>query len=318
MPAPSPQEPRARPSKGSVTATRDRARYPIRAVSKLTGIGMDTLRAWERRYGAVTPTRDQRGRLYSEADVARLRLIHQAVAGGHSVGRVANLKVDELRRLGMQDRGEGAMASDADLSTLIATLQKFDGAALDRELSRLAALLPPFELVRNALLPTLREVGDRWHRRADGIAHEHMMSAAMRHLLGTFLRLYGHGRSASRLLFATPTGERHEIGILGAAMLAASQGFSVSYVGPDLPAREVVEAVNRSEADVLVLGLTLTQRDRLRVRELRTILGSLPTHVEVWVGGPGTGAYAALLDPRGIAMDLDGYMGHLARLSATR
>ena len=54
-------------------------RYPIRAVSKLTGIAIDTLRAWERRYGAVTPVRDSRGRLYSDADVARLRLLHQAV-----------------------------------------------------------------------------------------------------------------------------------------------------------------------------------------------------------------------------------------------
>jgi len=50
------------------------ARYPIRAVSKLTGIGIDTLRAWERRHSAVTPIRDDRGRLYTEADIARLRL----------------------------------------------------------------------------------------------------------------------------------------------------------------------------------------------------------------------------------------------------
>ena len=55
------------------------ALYPIRAVSRLTGIGIDTLRAWERRYGAVTPTRDDRGRMYTEADVARLRLLNGAV-----------------------------------------------------------------------------------------------------------------------------------------------------------------------------------------------------------------------------------------------
>ena len=74
------------------------ARYPIRAVSRLTGIAIDTLRAWERRYGAVTPTRDDRGRMYTEADVARLRLLNGAVEQGHSIGRLAGLSNDRTAR----------------------------------------------------------------------------------------------------------------------------------------------------------------------------------------------------------------------------
>ena len=51
-----------RPDRGAMSgAPAGPARYPIRAVSRLTGIGIDTLRAWERRYGAVTPVRDDRG-----------------------------------------------------------------------------------------------------------------------------------------------------------------------------------------------------------------------------------------------------------------
>src|SRR6188474_1449923 len=75
------------------------ARYPIRAVSRLTGIGIDTLRAWERRHGAVTPVRDDRGRMYTDADVARLRLLSQAVEQGHSIGRLAGLTDADLHRL---------------------------------------------------------------------------------------------------------------------------------------------------------------------------------------------------------------------------
>ena len=67
------------------------ARYPIRAVSKLTGISIDTLRAWERRHGVVSPIRDDRGRLYTDADVNRLRLLQRALADGHSIGRLAPL-----------------------------------------------------------------------------------------------------------------------------------------------------------------------------------------------------------------------------------
>ena len=74
------------------------ASYPLRAVSKLTGIGIDTLRAWERRHGAVMPIRDDRGRMYTDADIARLRLLRGAVEQGHSIGRLAGLTDAELRR----------------------------------------------------------------------------------------------------------------------------------------------------------------------------------------------------------------------------
>ncbi len=73
--------------------------YPIRAVSRLTGIAIDTLRAWERRHDAVTPIRDDRGRMYTDADVARLRLLRGVVAQGHSIGRLAGLTDAELRHL---------------------------------------------------------------------------------------------------------------------------------------------------------------------------------------------------------------------------
>src|SRR5678816_3958310 len=80
------------------------AHYPIRAVSKLTGLGIDTLRAWERRHGAVTPIRDERGRMYTEADIARLRLLRGAVERGHSIGRLAGLTETELRQLTDRNR----------------------------------------------------------------------------------------------------------------------------------------------------------------------------------------------------------------------
>ena len=236
------------------------ARYPIRAVSKLTGIGIDTLRAWERRYGAVTPTRDDRGRMYTEADVARLRLLNGAVEQGHSIGRLAALSNDQLRDL----CAGGAVALPAavptrrtplDTTALLTALREYDAIGLDQELSRLAAVLRPLDLLQDVLMPVLTQVGDDWHRGRTRIAHEHLMSSTMRNLLGAFLRLYARRETSVRLLFATPSGERHEIATLGAAMLAASAGLGVSYLGADLPAREIVDSVEPAGAQVLVLGL---------------------------------------------------------------
>jgi DNA-binding transcriptional MerR regulator len=296
------------------------ARYPIRAVSKLTGIGIDTLRAWERRYGAVTPTRDDRGRMYTEADVARLRLLNGAVEEGHSIGRLAALSNDQLRDL----CAEAAAAVPAAVPTrrtplettaLLTALREYDAVGLDQELSRLAAVLRPLDLLQDVLMPVLTQVGDDWHRGRTRIAHEHLMSSTMRNLLGAVLRLYARRETSVRLLFATPSGERHEIATLGAAMLAASAGLGVSYLGADLPAREIIDSVEPAGAGVLVLGLTTAVADKVRERELKTIVRELPDAVELWAGGRGAERHASIIRPRGLILsDYNTYQQELVRL----
>ena len=78
----------------------DQGRYRVGMVSKLTGLSTHTLRMWEKRYAAVVPERTEAGgRLYSDADVERLRLLHTLVQSGHSIGGIANLSDDDLRRM---------------------------------------------------------------------------------------------------------------------------------------------------------------------------------------------------------------------------
>ena len=295
--------------------------YPIRAVSKMTGIGIDTLRAWERRYGAVTPLRDDRGRMYTEADVARLRLLSGAVEQGHSIGRLAGLTNDQLRDLCGAASVVAVPGADAarrtplDATPLITALRHYDAVGIDQELSRLAAVLRPLELLQDVLMPVLTRVGDDWHSQRARIAHEHLMSSTMRNLLGAFLRLYARREASIRLLFATPSEERHEIATLGAAMLAASAGLGVSYLGADLPAREIVDSVEPAGAQVLVLGLTTAAADRARERELKTIVRELPAGVELWAGGRGAERHASIIRPRGVVVsDYKAYQQELVRI----
>ena len=304
---------------GSMTARKvgGEGRYPIRAVSKLTGISIDTLRAWERRYNAVIPTRDDRGRMYTDADVARLLLLNQAVTAGHSVGRIATLSDQKLRHLTPAAAKTVTEAAPRlpDTSALRAALVNLDSAEVDRESSRLAAMLSPIALVRDALLPLLQDVGDHWNARRGGIAREHVMSSNLQHLFGSFLRFYGRRTGADRLVFATPAGDHHEIGILAAAMLAAGHGFAVTYVGPNLPAGEIVEAAKTAGAHVVVLGLTFTENAVRRQRDLRTILRTLPSTVELWIGGREANGCSHLVGTRGVVLpDFDTYLTHLARL----
>ena len=66
----------------------------------MTAIPVDTLRVWERRYRVVEPQRTASdARLYSAADVDRLRMIKSLVSNGHAIGSVATLASDELEAL---------------------------------------------------------------------------------------------------------------------------------------------------------------------------------------------------------------------------
>ena len=297
------------------------ARYPIRAVSKLTGIAIDTLRAWERRHQAVTPVRDDRGRMYTDADVARLRLLHGAVVNGHSIGRLAGLSNEQLCQLAAVTESTAVPAVDPrrltslDTAALEAALRTFDAAGIDQALARLGAALRPLDLLQDVLMPVLAQVGDDWHHRRASIAQEHLISSAVRSILGSFLRVYARPTVPARLLFATPAGERHELGTLGAALLAASSGLGVAYLGPDLPARDIVDSARPAGAHVLVLGLTAVPSGKTNERELRTIVRDLPRDVELWAGGRGAERSASIIAPRGLVLrDYHAYQQELARL----
>jgi DNA-binding transcriptional MerR regulator/methylmalonyl-CoA mutase cobalamin-binding subunit len=266
-------------------------RFPIRAVARLTGLELDTLRAWERRYEAVQPTRDARGRLYSEADVHRLQLLGAAVDRGHSIGRVAALSDTKLEALlattGAIDATRGSLADVAGgtLDLLLRPLERFDHDEVERQLNRLALAMPPRDLVTMVVLPFMRRVGDEWHAGRLSIAQEHLASAILRNLLGALVRIYARERPSRRLLFATPVGERHEFGILAAAMMAAAGGLGTLYLGPDIPARQIVDASTRAAVDVVVIGVVYVQRGRELQRPLEELAERLPPPAELWIGG---------------------------------
>jgi DNA-binding transcriptional MerR regulator/methylmalonyl-CoA mutase cobalamin-binding subunit len=267
-------------------------RYPIRAVARLTGLSVDTLRAWERRYGAVVPTRGDRGRMYGDADVDRLKQLAALVERGHAIGTVAHLSTDELTRLIDGAESHAArpdQAPAADLTALLRALGRYDLPGIEAALARHAAVLPTRELVFAVILPLLRELGDRWEAGTLSPAQEHLVSALVRSALGSLLRTIGTSPGSARVVFATPAGERHELCLLCAAVLAATAGFGVLYLGPDLPAGDIAHAVSASDASSVVLAATTAGAvTRAEAKQLARQLAG----VDVWIGGPQAGALA--------------------------
>jgi methanogenic corrinoid protein MtbC1 len=249
-----------------------------------------------------------------------LRLLRHAVGHGHSIGRLAGLHDNELRSLAATADEAGVPAVDPirqpwDTGALFAALRTYNAEGIDQEIARLSAVLRPRELLQDVLLPVLVQVGDEWCRGRVVVAQEHLMSSAIRNILGSFLRLHTRRDVPARLLFTTPSGDRHEIGTLGASMLAAMSGLGATYLGPDLPARDILESVKPAGAQVLVLGLTTTSAKKTTERELHEIVSGLPRDIELWAGGRGVERYAVLLGQRGLVLrDYEAYQRELVRI----
>lgn len=270
--------------------------YPIRAVSKLTGLPLDTLRAWERRYRAVQPKRGERGRVYGESDVRRLVTLRDLVAQGYAIGQVAHLTDRQLRAVVERQMEVGhapSLPGNAgrerprveQIQNVLDAVLRYDYAAADRELGRLAAILPARDVIHRVVLPLMRAVGERWHSGKLSMAQEHLASSLVRSLLGGLMRLYSPEQPAAQLMFTTLAGEEHEFGILAAAMLAAGAGLGVIYLGTNLPAREIVNAARGAEPDVLVLGMTNSEVMSKLQLEFRQLAQKLPVRTELWLGG---------------------------------
>src|SRR6478736_2668158 len=75
--------------------------YTIKRAAELTGISVATLRAWERRYGVVSPQRSDGGyRLYGPEDVRALAIMNSLVNEGWSAREAA---AETTRRLSSRD-----------------------------------------------------------------------------------------------------------------------------------------------------------------------------------------------------------------------
>ena len=263
--------------------------YPIGAVSRMTGLSTDTIRAWERRHALVRPERSSGGvRLYSTGDVTRLELAREAVTLGHPIGRVARLGDAEIRGLiGATSAGAASMQSSAAAQTVAAIMRAvsdYDFPEVESLLGSSALLFTPSELIVDVLAPLMRAVGDGWEAGRISVAQEHCTSHLVRNLVGSMMRLRPQG-TRTTMLFATPSGESHELGTLFAACLAAVNGFRALVLGPNVPAPELVRIARKLAPARVVIGVVLHDLQGAVAEYIADVRRGVPPATQVTLGG---------------------------------
>lgn len=250
--------------------------YTVGQAAALTGVPQATLRAWERRYRVVQPTRSDGGyRLYDEAQIAVLRTMAQLVDRGVPASSAA------VRAADGPDAPTGMHRVDGDL---VDAARSLDHQRL-RSLVERAFAAGPFEEILHAwLLPEVAKLGDAWESGELSIAQEHFASAQLMRAISSVFEAVEISGDAPPVLVGLPRGARHEIGVFSFATCLWRLGVNVIYLGSDVPVGEWVAAASARIARGLVVGVTMVA-DVDEAQAIVDACADLNPPLTVWAGG---------------------------------
>lgn len=272
-------------------------RLSIGALSRATGIPIETLRTWEARYGFPVPERKPSGhRLYPSSNVARLRRISEALARGHRAGTVIGATDEQLDQLlastaSTVDAHFGDVApGEQELSPFLDAIVAFDGIALTSLLRDEHERLGLMPFLHARLIPLIEMVGDAWHAGRLHVRHEHFFTERVEDLLRTLRTGFEPEATGPVVVFATLPGETHALGLQMAALVAASQRCRVLYLGTDTPVPEIASLAGDIRARAVAISISISNAGPLSGEHLTQLRQALPRHVALVVGGSGVEA----------------------------
>ena len=277
----------------------------IGELAKRAGVSPELLRAWERRYGLLAPARSDGGfRLYAVEDVARIRRMRELIDGGVSAAEAAAIAGGALPA--------GAPAAGttvpAELTEALSTaLYALDETAAHATIDRILAAVTLETFVADVVLPILRDVGERWARKATTVGHEHFATTVLRGRLLGLARGWDHG-SGPRVALACLPGELHDVGLVAFGILLWRDGSRILYFGQDTPLDILVDVARRERCALAVVASIDPSRFAEHAPELRKAARAMP----IAIGGAGanadiakrTGTRLLAADPRTAAREI--------------
>jgi MerR family transcriptional regulator, light-induced transcriptional regulator len=254
----------------------------IGQLAKRTGVSPELLRAWEQRYGLLQPTRTAGGfRLYSAADEARVQGMQSLVAGGLAAAQAARLLLSDDEPAPRSVSTSAATLEDA-AGNLTASLDRLDEQAANTALDRLFAGYTVETVLRDAVIPYLHRLGDRWEAGEVSVAQEHFASNLLRGRLLGLAQGWGQGQGPGAILACVP-GEQHELGLLAFGVALRRRGWRITYLGSDSPIGAVAD-ISRSLLPAVVVLLSMNPEGFLdHAREI----AKLAKQVRVMIAGTG-------------------------------
>lgn len=215
--------------------------------ARRVGVSPELLRAWERRYGLMQPIRSEGGfRLYTSEEAERVSRMKAALDEGLSAAEAAR------RALATQTRPVEGLLDDA-RDRLLAAVRRYDEPAAQSVLDEALSVFALETVLRELVLPVMRQIGDEWAAGTLGVSQEHFASNLIRPRLLALSRFWGRGGGPLAILACAP-GERHDIGLIAFGLILRTYGWRILFLGADTPLSTLGEAVATTEPRLVVVA----------------------------------------------------------------
>ncbi len=275
----------------SSPAQRPDGALSIGDLSVACGISPHTLRVWERRYGRPEALRLPSGhRRYSSRDVPWLRQVHELLAYGHRPSALLAMSAQELEQTSTRERE--ARSADPRVRSWLAEFRRSGPAGLQACIAEAFQARGPRHAVARGIACFMEEVGREWAEGQLTIAQEHAITEVTEDALRRERQKREGALSQSELalLLATPSGERHGLGLQMAALAATEAGARTLILGVDLPVSEIAQATVEHGARAAGISVSLAYGGPEAGRQVQELRDLLPSDLELLVGGLGARA----------------------------
>jgi MerR family transcriptional regulator, light-induced transcriptional regulator len=241
----------------------------IGELSEMTGIGVHTLRVWERRYGAPHSQRLPSGhRRYPKDEVPRLKAIAGALESGYRASKVATATMEELQGLmGLAPINQPKSDSDSKKQDkLLSNKMVIEGWVKLIHAGKDDALLSGFHeqfgrhgalnFICDFAVPLLERIGNGWETGELSITHEHFSSECLVSFLGEKWRQMNVRKTEPMVLITTLPGEGYSLGVIMCAVVASITNSKIMYLGLDNPVEEIIDASNKYNVNLVTLSIS--------------------------------------------------------------
>jgi len=285
----------------------------ISAVERETGLSKDVLRVWERRYAFPRPSRDDNGeRLYTAAEIAKLRAIKRLMDVGMRPGKIVRCSQQELDAL-----AEARIAPrSVDLAPalergIVAMLKTHDAAALQQALANLLMKQGLQRFVLDTLTPLNRAIGDAWMRGELEVFEEHLYTEQLQVALRTAINAFPRQTGTPRVLLTTFPGEHHGVGLLMVEALLVPEAVQCISLGVQTPLEDIRRAALAHKAHLVALSFSSAFPVRQASEGLAVLRRQLPATITMWAGGEMTRRVRKTLPGVVLIPDLPAVIGAL-------
>lgn len=229
--------------------------FPIREVARLTGVNPVTLRAWERRYGLIQPTRTESGhRLYSMTDIERVRSIVDWIDRGVAVSKVGKIlaKTEPKKVLAHFIPDDLVQADYLQWQEQIQqAVSAFDDQQLDRVYGQIFSSYALSVVFQDILMPLWLQMLQR--QDAFGQTSEWLFFDGFLRVRVLQRIVMLRGTQPYRVIVSALAGQCRELELLVAALFLTDSHCGVRVLTPDQPFDELTLVCEKIEPDALVL-----------------------------------------------------------------